>query len=910
MHPGDPQLTPEQGPAVALAGDAADFPAPLDAFSFQLERVLGWRLTALASPGAEALEMPSTLRKSIVTASGVRDLLEISRPDLVIVAGGDPALLTRMRTQAPEPVGVVDLAAVRRLLDLTPAMARERPSRLLDRLPDPIFIVDSHFTIRMANQAFLELFPEGGARIRGRSCHEILYAREAPCPWSDCPLRREGRARRIVCHRDYRLADGSSTRRFEAAFSPIHEASGEPDRYLVSMRDVTARVELESELQRSRSRYLQLFEHAREGICLFDADGRILESNTSLCHLLGYLRDDLLAMKVPELAEGVSAKILALHPADLQILGAVTVDMTFLRKDGRDIPVETDIVWLPEERIFLLMVRDMTIRKRLEESRRLYSEKLKTEVDERTRELRRSQQETLLQKQYAEGIIQGTPVPVLVLDRDHRITFWNNACEALTGFTSGEMIGTDRQWEPFYPEPRPTMADLILEGDPDAIKRLYDSERLRRIPLIDGAWEAESYFPHIGKEGAHIYCTAAPIRDESGETQGAIVTYQDVSDRVNMTREIERREAFVQNLVHNSIDGIIATNPEGVIVIFNRGASRILGYDPEEVLGRLSHQDILSRETGRDVIGAFYGERYGPPGKLLNMESELLNREGDAIPVRLSGTLLYEEGKEVGSVVFVQDLREIQRLQKEKENAERMAAVGRTVAGLAHYIKNVLNGLKGGGYVINSALRQKDIPLVAKGWSMVERNIEQISHIAMDMLTYSTSRRPRYEPVDPNELATEVLDLVSERAKLAYVRLESELDPDPGTVPMDRTGMHRALLNLVSNAIDACTLEGIMDGNGRVHLRVDRPAGRGVRFTVSDNGTGIEQSTQQRLFSDFFTTKGYKGTGLGLPVTQKIVQEHGGRIDFETEPGRGSTFTILLPDLRPSTSVGGRTTGS
>ncbi|MCF8062940.1 MAG: PAS domain S-box protein, partial [Deltaproteobacteria bacterium] len=687
-----------------------------------------------------------------------------------------------------------------------------------------------------------------------------------------------------------------------AAFSPIRDGSGEPDRFLVSMRDVTARVELESELERSRSRYLQLFEHAREGICLFDASGRILESNTSLCHLLGYLRDDLLAMKVSDLAERESAKILAHHLADLRILDAVTVEMAFLRKGGRSIPVEADIVWLSEECIFLLMVRDRTARKRLEESRRLYSEKLKAEVEERTRELRSSQLETVLQKQYAEGIIQGTPVPMLVLDRNHRITFWNKACEALTGFTSDEMIGTDRQWEPFYPEPRPTMADLIIEDDPDAIERLYGSTGLRRIPLIDGAWEAEDYFPHIGAEGAHIYCTAAPIRDDNGEIQGAIVTYQDVSDRVNMTREIERREAFVQNLVHNSIDGIIATNPEGIIVIFNRGASRILGYDPAEVLGRLNYQDILSRETGRDVVSAFYGVRYGPPGKLLNMESELLNREGEAIPVRLSGTLLYEEGKEVGSVVFVQDLREIQRLQKEKESAERMAAVGKTVAGLAHYIKNILNGLKGGGYVINSALRRGDIPLVAKGWSMVERNIDQISHIVLDMLTYSTDRRPRYEPVDPNELTMEVLDLMKERAKLANVQLESDLEPNPRPVPMDRTGVHRALLNLISNAIDACTLEGIMESNGRVHVRVDCPPGWGVRFTVSDNGTRNEQPTHQRLFSDFFTTKGYKGTGLGLPVTRKIVQEHGGRLDFESEPGRGSTFTILLPRPRPSNS--------
>ena len=225
-----------------------------------------------------------------------------------------------------------------------------------------------------------------------------------------------------------------------------------------------------------------------------------------------------------------------------------------------------------------------------------------------------------------------------------------------------------------------------------------------------------------------------------------------------------------------------------------------------------------------------------------------------------------------------------------------MAAVGKTVAGLAHYIKNILNGLKGGGYVINSAIAKGDLDLTKKGWDMVERNIDQIAAIVLDMLTYSTKREPRYEQVDPNGLADEILSLVEDRARLSNVCLESELTPDLPPVSMDRTGIHRALLNLVTNAIDACTLEGIMEGRGVVRVRTDRPAGWGVRFEVRDNGTGMEQDTQERLFRDFYTTKGYKGTGLGLPVTAKVVREHGGELTFESEPGKGTTFTLLLPD--------------
>ncbi len=767
---------------------------------------------------------------------------------------------------------------------------------LLDSLSDPILVIDPGHHILTANRASVELFAPSSKGLEGRTCHDVFHGRPEVCRPEECPLEDLNSRGGKTQYKDYSFAHGDTKRDFEAAFRSLPARAGTSERILITLRDVTTRRGLEHALERSRARYKHLFDHAREGIALFDSEGRILEANASLCRLLGYPLGDLLAMTIGQAAKDPAREVLTHHLRDLQILESVTVEMEFLQKGGHALPVETDVIWLPDESLFLLMARNITVRKRLEASRRLYSEKLEADVAARTRELRQSQLETLRQKQTAEGIIHGTPLPILVLDRDHRIIYWNRACEGLTGLRSQEMIGTRRQWEPFYPEPRPTLADLIIDEDEEGIRKFYGDIDLRRVPSIDGAWEGESFFPQMGKEGAHIFCTAAPIRAELGEIQGAIVTYQDVTERAAMTRELERREAFVQNLIHNSIDGIIATDLKGTIVIFNRGASRILGYDAAEVVGRLSYQDITSRDTIGDVIRAFYKDRFGPPGKVINMESALLNREGESIPVRLSGTLLYEQGNEVGSVVFVQDLREIQRLQQAKEQAERMAAVGNTVAGLAHYIKNILNGLKGGGYVINSAISKGDLSLMGKGWAMVEKNIDQISAIVMDMLTYSTKRQPHYEPVDPNDVAGEVLSLVEDRTRLSHVRLESELTPGLPPVSMDRTGIHRALLNLVTNAIDACTLEGIIEGTGRVWVRTDRPPGWGVRFEVRDNGTGMEEDTQQRLFSDFFTTKGYKGTGLGLPVTEKVVREHGGELTFTSMPGKGTTFTLLLPD--------------
>ena len=515
-----------------------------------------------------------------------------------------------------------------------------------------------------------------------------------------------------------------------------------------------------------------------------------------------------------------------------------------------------------------------------------------------TQHLKASEEETRRQKKTVEGIIYGSPIPMFVLDKNHKITYWNRAVERLTGFRSEDMIGTDRHWEPFYPNKRPILADFIIDNDLETIKEFYKGINFRKSPMVEGAFEAEHFFPHLGEKGTHLYFNAAPIKDDLGDIQGAVITYQDFSERVKMMREIEKREVFVQNLIQNSIDGIIATEAKGKIVIFNRGAAEILGYAPEEIIGQMSYPEILSGETGVAIRDAFYGDQYGPPGKIINMEAQFLNKANEAIPLRLSGTLLYEAEKEVGSVVFIQDLREIQKLQREKERAERMAAIGRTVAGVAHYIKNILNGLQGGAYVINSALGKKDFELVRKGWDMVEKNIEQISHIVTDMLIYSRERKPSYDLVNPNEVVDEVLELMWERAKLAGVVFVRELDPELAPVAMDKTAIHNCLLNLIGNAIDACTLGGIVDGKGIVTVETDKPSGWGVRFRITDNGIGMDEDDQHKLFTDFFTTKGYKGSGLGLPVTQKIVKEHNGELIFKSEVGQGTSFSLMLPEKR------------
>jgi signal transduction histidine kinase len=240
-------------------------------------------------------------------------------------------------------------------------------------------------------------------------------------------------------------------------------------------------------------------------------------------------------------------------------------------------------------------------------------------------------------------------------------------------------------------------------------------------------------------------------------------------------------------------------------------------------------------------------------------------------------------------------VREIKRLEHELIKSERLAAIGQTVASIAHYMKNILFGLKGGVYLVNVTPKKDNTDSLQTGWEMVERNIGRISDLVLDLLEYSRDSEPEYKSCFPNEIANEVCGLIEARAKEYDVEIIHNFDQSLGEVVLDPKGVHRCLLNLVSNAIDACLFDAKKGKKWVVQVRTVLDNDAAVRFEVSDNGCGMDEEVKKKLFSSSFTTKEGRGTGLGLLITQKIVQEHGGTITVDSQPGKGSTFTIRLP---------------
>ena len=231
------------------------------------------------------------------------------------------------------------------------------------------------------------------------------------------------------------------------------------------------------------------------------------------------------------------------------------------------------------------------------------------------------------------------------------------------------------------------------------------------------------------------------------------------------------------------------------------------------------------------------------------------------------------------------------RLYQESVQRERLAAAGETVASLSHSIKNILQGRRGGADVVEMALRKSSLDDAKTGWKMLERNLDKVQALTMNMLAYSKARRPTLEMTHLPHILNECMELVKNAAADKKVTILPEISTTQPPIPVDADGVHQAVLNLLVNAIDAVEAR-----RGVVTLvSAFDPISQTAVIEVQDNGVGIAEKDQARIFEPFFSTKGQRGTGLGLAVTKKIVEEHGGSIQVISKVNQGTTFRLRFP---------------
>jgi signal transduction histidine kinase len=254
-----------------------------------------------------------------------------------------------------------------------------------------------------------------------------------------------------------------------------------------------------------------------------------------------------------------------------------------------------------------------------------------------------------------------------------------------------------------------------------------------------------------------------------------------------------------------------------------------------------------------------------------------------------------EENGRVEQVLLIAvDTTRLMELEGGMACAEQLARVGLSAAGLAHTVKNILGGLEGGEYMIESGLEKGDITRIGAGWKMAKEYLEQVGRLVKNLLQYARPRQQARAEVALGPLIEELEKLYASKAIAAGLELSHRVEPGTPRIVCDRDAISATVANLVANAIDACAWDPDLEKQHAVEI-VAAPKAGGACIAVQDNGMGISPDNQRKILEASFTTKGMRGTGLGLLLAKRALQDHGGRIDFESTPGQGSVFRVELP---------------
>jgi len=468
-----------------------------------------------------------------------------------------------------------------------------------------------------------------------------------------------------------------------------------------------------------------------------------------------------------------------------------------------------------------------------------------------------------IEKWVREHLFDRAPIAIAVLDGEHRIRLANEAFTTLFGPWEGK-----------------TCHDL-LKGNQGPCERCTLD-----WAMVDGKTRVCDDRLLVGGHPAHFVVRVAPLGDGEAEEDLALWMASNVNEAISLRRENEL-------LFEKTPCYVTVLDRDLRIVRANRRMREAFG----KAWGHPCYAVYKRRDRPCRVCPALQAFQDGQDhsAAMVGVKAD----GSEAHYVVTASPLAWEGGEGQGRVTFVieiaTDVTEMKILEREKLEAERLAAVGQTVAGLAHGIKNILMGMEGGVYVMRSGLEKGDGRKVDRGMEMLSRNVERISSLAKNLLSFSKGVVPRVALEDPARPAREVADLYASLAQREGIRFETDFPAGLVPAPMDREGIHTCLANLVSNALDACKAGDSPEP--RVRMRLFERHGALV-YEVEDNGCGMDYEVKSKIFTTFFTTKGAGGTGLGLLTTRKIVQEHGGKVEVETSPGKGTTFRLVLPRNR------------
>ena len=399
---------------------------------------------------------------------------------------------------------------------------------------------------------------------------------------------------------------------------------------------------------------------------------------------------------------------------------------------------------------------------------------------------------------------------------------------------------------------------------------------------------SEQLLTTVGGRQVPVMVHTTPIRDERGEVVAVMEQHTDISEVKRLQTELVLSQRRLAQLFEEVPCFITVQGPDRVIQHANRRFRETFG----DGVGDHCYRVYKHREE--QCLTCPMLETYHD-GRIREYEGVVRSRDDREVHVLVTTAPVRGADGAVEAVIEMGvDITQMRHLQSQ------LTSIGLLVGSISHGIKGLLTGLDGGIYLVNSGFAKDQPERVKKGWDMVQRNVDRIRSMVLDILYYAKDRELTPAPIDVGELFADLRQVLERKADDADVRLELEAQPGAGTFDGDPQAIRAALVNFLENSVDACRAD--RDKDSHLVRLVARRTDPWMVFEITDNGIGMDRETRDKIFTLFFSSKGIKGTGLGLYIANRIVDKHGGTISVESEPQRGSRFLIRLPlEARPST---------
>ncbi|PKN10646.1 MAG: hypothetical protein CVU72_00465 [Deltaproteobacteria bacterium HGW-Deltaproteobacteria-7] len=519
------------------------------------------------------------------------------------------------------------------------------------------------------------------------------------------------------------------------------------------------------------------------------------------------------------------------------------------------------------------------------------------EEHQRLKEREAWQEKLLREKKTIDGIIEGSPIPTLVINREHQVILWNRACMELTGYSADDMVGTNRHYIPFYSVTRPMIADLIVDNDIEGLNQFYGSKNVKKSDKVIGAYEATDYYENLGGQSRYLYFLAAPIYDEEGNIIAAIETLQDVSREQELTHSLREYAETLQNElaenielrreiegVYNYLQSIVKSLPDKIYEVDKDGIINFISWGIKKPESPFKGKHFLTFVAPEDE--SFVTSRWEEAKRGIYTPYELETTAKDGRKINWMVTTSPVIGTD-HYILVQRDITEFKNLEKKLYNSQKLAALGQLSAGIAHEVRNPLSSIKMSLQILEKRMTPEGNDL--KRFKIAQKEVEHLEELVNNVLVFAKPVDPKIVSADLGKVLEQAIALAEKviHDKQVAIKLEAQEIPQ---VNVDVAMITDAFLNIIRNAAEAVEDNGTI----RIYARSIGSQPPAVLVVVEDNGCGIDEADMPHLFNPFFTKKKY-GTGLGLSQVSKIVELHQGKIEIISEKDKGTKVCVTLP---------------